>query len=118
MKPLHGALLALFLCTGCDEKVAVTVNCVTTAAPAVECEVTQTAGKREAEACWDFMVECGNGGIVTAPRTCQKVKDGGSTMVTIPADKLTGMEGCGGSDPKATVSNFTINGKTPDKAPE
>ena len=104
--------LALFTAAGCGEEVNVNIHCITVATPAVECNVTQTVGKGEVEACWDFAVECGNGAVVTAPRTCQKVKDGGTEKVTIPGDVLTGLDKCGGtSPPKATVSNLTLNGK-------
>src|SRR5215213_5765062 len=99
--------------TGCGEDVTVHIGCKTTAAPAVECDVAQTAGKSEVEACWDFAVTCANGGEVKAERTCQKVKDGATTKVVIPAEKLTGMDKCGGDGaPVAKVTGTTINGKS------
>lgn len=107
----RAALVIILALVGCSEKVAVDVQCVTTAAPAVDCSVTQTQGKSEVEACWDFEVTCGNGALVTAPRTCQKVKGGGTAKVTIPGDKLSGVDKCGGSDPQAKVSNLTLDGK-------
>ena len=104
--------IALFLLTGCGEKVAAHVDCVTTAAPAVECEVKQTKGKSEVEVCWDFEATCANGAVVKAAHTCQKVKDGGSAKVTIAADKLEGIDKCGGDKPpQAAVKNMTIEGK-------
>ena len=107
------ALLCIPLATACKgEEVAVHVDCITTAAPAIECEVKQTKGKSEVEACWEMTVTCANGGIVKAPKWCQKVKDGGTAKTTIPGDKLTGMEGCGGTGaPTAKLENLTINGK-------
>ena len=85
---------------------------MTTATPAVECDVAQTKGKSEVEACWDFSVTCANGAVVTAPRTCQKVGDGKTVHTTIPADKLVGVDKCGGEGkPTGTITNMTINGE-------
>lgn len=105
--------LALLLFAACkSEKVHVNVNCITTAAPAVECDVTQKQGKSEVEVCWDFTATCANGAVVTAARTCQKVKDGGTVKATIPADKLQGVEKCGGDKPpQASVTNMTLDGE-------
>ena len=64
-----GLAACLFSLPACEEKVAATVECVTTAAPAVERDVTQTVGKSEMEVCWDFEVTCANGGVVKAERT-------------------------------------------------
>lgn len=97
---------------GCSEQVSVNVNCKSTAAPAVECDVVQSAGKSEVDVCWDFSVTCGNGGEVKAERTCHKIKDGGAAKVVIPADKLTGLDKCGGEGaPVGKVANMTINDK-------
>jgi len=96
----------------CKEEVNVNVECVTTAAPAVECTVKQTKGKSEVETCWDFSVTCGNGEVVKAQRTCHKIKDGATDKVTIGADKLSNVEKCAGSAaPAAKLENLTINGK-------
>jgi hypothetical protein len=108
------ALLALALFAGCKEEVYVTVECVTTAAPAVECELKQTKGKTEVDVCWDWNATCENGTKVTAQRTCQKVKDGGTAKATIPADKLTNLDKCQGK-PTAKVENLTLNGKASTK---
>lgn len=62
----------LALLAGCSEKVNVNVNCVTTAAPSVECELKQTLGKSEVDVCWDFITTCANGAVVKAARTCQR----------------------------------------------
>jgi len=106
------AIVALLGLASCSEQVKVHVSCITTAAPAVECDVAQTAGKSEVEACWDFFTECSNGTVVEAPHTCQKVKDGGTVKVTIPGSKLTNLDKCGGSGaPKAKLTNMTIDGK-------
>lgn len=110
--PLVFALLA----AGCGERVNVSVHCITTAGPAVECEVKQTKGKAEAEVCWDFTATCENGAVVKAARTCQKVKDGGTYQVTIPADKLDGVDKCAGTKPPtAVLENMTIDGKAAEK---
>ncbi len=99
------------LFAACSEQVSVHVNCVTTAAPAVECDVVQNAGKSEVEACWDFAVTCANGAQVKAERTCQKVKDGATVKVVIPAERLTGIDKCGGEGaPKGEMSGLTLNG--------
>jgi len=95
----------------CSEHVNVSVNCITTAAPAVECTVEQTSGTSEVEACWDFTLTCGNGAVVKAPHTCQKIGGGGKITTTIPGDQLLGLDGCGGKNPTATLTNMTINGK-------
>lgn len=100
------------LFAACDEKVSVSVNCVTTAAPAVECDVTQTVGKSEVEACWDFAVTCANGNRVTAERTCQKLGRGDTVKTVIPAAKLTGHGRCGGDgSPVSAVTGLTVDGK-------
>ena len=109
-----GALVCLMglVVAACSESVAVSIDCVSTAAPAIECEAKQTAGKSEVETCWDVQVECANGAVVKAPHTCVKVKDGASSKVTIPGSKLEGLDKCGGhGPPKAVLSNQTINGK-------
>ncbi len=102
-------LLATF---ACNEQINVAVNCVTTAVPAVECEVKQTKGTADVDVCWDFSVTCGNGAVVTAARTCQKVKMGMTEKTVIPADKLTGVDKCAGTTPPVgKLTNLTINGK-------
>ncbi len=113
MRGMKLALLALLVpLAACSEKVDVRVECVTTAAPAVECDVKQTVGKTEVEVCWDFTATCENGAVVKGARTCQKVKDGGTAKATIPADKLDGVDKCAGSHPPtAKVENLTLNGK-------
>jgi hypothetical protein len=112
MKKYMPALFLLGLVACESEEVAVHVDCISTAAPAVECEVKQTKGKSEVEACWDFSVTCANGGVVKAPHWCQKVKGGATVKATIPGDKLTGMDTCGGDGkPTAKLENMTINGK-------
>ena len=105
------ALVSVFFVAGC-ESVKVNVNCVTTQESAVECTVQQTQGKAEVEACWDFTVTCPNGTVVKAPRTCQKVSGGGTQKSTVPADKLTNLDKCGGTgESKAALSNLTLDGK-------
>ncbi|MEO8699030.1 MAG: hypothetical protein ABI867_03270 [Kofleriaceae bacterium] len=100
------------LVAGCSEPVHVNVKCLTTAEPAVECDVHQTEGKSEVEACWEFQLTCGNGEIVKAPRTCQKVKDGGSVKTKIAGSTLTNLDKCGGTaPPKGELLNMTLNGK-------
>lgn len=107
------APLVLILLAACSENVKVHISCITTAEPSVECELKQTTGKSEVEVCWDFVATCDNGAVVKAERTCQKVKDGGTAKATIPADKLTGVDKCGGSKPPtAKVENMTLNGKS------
>ena len=106
------AVFAVLLLAGCGEQVNVHIDCITTAAPAVECELKQTKGKSEVEVCWDFSATCANGAVVKAARTCHKVKDGGTEKVTIAADKLDGLDKCGGDrPPTAKVENLTLNGK-------
>ena len=108
---LIACIVVLALASGCGEKVAANVSCVTVATPAVECEVTETKGKSEIEICWDFQATCENGVLVKAARTCQKVKGGGMAKAVIGADKLDGVDKCAGSTPpKAEVLNITING--------
>jgi hypothetical protein len=109
MKPVIACLASLAL-AGCTQPVKVNIQCVTSEA-AVECDLTQTVGKMEVEACWDFQVTCGNGAVVKAPRMCQKVKDGGTAKATMPSDKLTGRDKCAGDKPTAAISNLTIDGK-------
>jgi hypothetical protein len=104
-------LLVVALLAGCSEEVNVSVNCITTTAPAVECDVEQTKGKTEVEACWDFEIKCGNGAVVKAPRACQKIGGGGKVKHVTPGDKLSGLDKCGGSNPVATMTNMTIDGK-------
>jgi hypothetical protein len=112
MKLVSASLLVIVgLLGGCSEQVHVNVHCVTTAAPAVECDVAQVKGKGEVEVCWDFTATCENGAVVKT-HGCQKVKDGGTEKTTIPADKLVGLDQCQGSKPPvAKVENITLNGK-------
>lgn len=105
-------VVLLGLAAGCKEEIHAQVNCVTTAEPAVECTVKQAKGKREVEVCWDFSATCGNGSVVKAARTCHKIKDGGTEKVKIGADKLDGIDRCGGTTPPvAKMENLTIEGK-------
>jgi hypothetical protein len=114
MRLLVMLALALVGCKG--EEVNVAIHCVTTKEPAVECEAKQTIGKSDVEACWDLASTCGNGAVVKAPRSCTKVKDGGTAKVTIPAAKLEGLDKCAGDKPPVlTLSNKTLDGKPSDK---
>ena len=107
------AVVALFTAApACSKKqVGGSVNCEVQSREAVVCEVSETKGTDEIEVCWDFQIECGNGTIMNAPRSCQKVKDGGTEKMNIPTAQMTNVDKCGGPAPKATVSNLTINGK-------
>ena len=117
-KAMVGAVFVAGALAACEEQVSVHVECVTTAAPAVECDVIQKVGKSEVEACWDFSVTCANGAEVKAERTCQKVKDGGTVKTTIPATKLTGFDKCGGDGPPVgKMAGLTLNGK-PSETPK
>jgi hypothetical protein len=113
MKLASAAALLVALLAGCKgEEVQVHIDCITTAAPSIECTVQQTKGKSEVEACWDVSVTCANGAVVKAPHWCQKVADGGTVKTTIPGDQLTGIDGCAGNGPPtATLENMTLNGK-------
>jgi len=105
-------LLLLAALPGCSEHVNVSVNCKTTAEPAVECVATQTQGKTEVEACWDFELTCANGAVVKATNVCAKVKDGGTANAKVTADKLTGLDKCqGDKPPTGKLANMTLNGK-------
>jgi hypothetical protein len=104
-------LVLVIVLAGCTEEVNVAVNCITTDKPSVECDVEQTKGKAEVEACWDFQITCGNGAVVKAPNACQKIGGGGKVKHITPGDKLVGLDKCGGTNPKAVLSNMTIDGK-------
>ncbi len=103
-------VIAALAIAGCTERVHVTVNCETVQGPAVNCDVKQVEGKSEVEVCWDFSVTCKNGTTITPPRSCTKVKDGGTTRYVIEKDKLANAEKCD-SEPRAKVTNLTMNGK-------
>jgi hypothetical protein len=96
---------------GCKgEDVNVNVDCKTTATPSFVCEVTETKGKSEVDVCWDVSATCANDAVVSAPKTCVKVKDGGKVTETIT--ELTGFDKCAGDHPPTmTLANLTINGK-------
>lgn len=106
------ALSLALLLTACKgEDVSVHVDCIVKSGPQIDCEVKQTKGKSEVEACWDISGSCPNGATLKAERKCQKVKDGGTVTATIPADKITlGGPTCD-ANPTMTLSNMTINGK-------
>jgi hypothetical protein len=110
---LCALLLAAAGCKGAEE-VYVHVDCVRTTAPAIECVVKQTKGTAEVEACWDISLTCGNGTVVKAPHTCQKIKDGVTRKTTISGDKLMGIDQCqagSGSAPTVKLDNLTLDGK-------
>jgi hypothetical protein len=112
MRNRAAIVVSLLVASGCTEKVYVDVQCVTVEGPAINCELTQKEGKSEVDVCWDFSATCENGAVVTAARTCHKVKDGGKASVTISADKITGVDKCQGSKPPtAKLENLTLNGK-------
>jgi hypothetical protein len=80
----------------------------------IEVHVEQTQGKRETEVCFDLTIRCPNGPVLKAPRTCVKVKDGGTVTATIPDDSLIGEGSCDPDKPAPQeFSNLTINGKPP-----
>lgn len=107
-------LIIMFVGAGlgaCEEQVAISVNCETTWAPSIACDVTERLGKREVEACWDYTVTCANGNRVTAERTCQRVGGGETVRAVIPAAKLTGYDRCGGGGaPVGRASGLTLDG--------
>lgn len=111
---MKGTMLAVLVLAlgsaGCRESVHATVACVTTDTNSADCSIKQTEGKSEVEVCWDFIVTCKNGEKVTAERTCAKVKDGGESKATIPADKLKNLDKCDGGN-SAEVVNMTIAGE-------
>jgi hypothetical protein len=82
-------LSTLIALTACGEDVRVHIDCITTAAPAVECDVAQTKGKSDVEVCCDFAVTCKNGTKIAAPRSCTHVKDGTTVKHTIPGKTTT-----------------------------
>lgn len=93
------------------EDVNAKVNCKVNGDVSIDCSVTQDKGKSEIEVCWDFAGSCPNGSTLKAERTCTKVKDGGTSTVTIPKEKITlGGPTCD-ANPTMTLSNMTINGK-------
>ena len=117
MKILVAGCLVLSLMLACKaevtvgggEAVHVTVNCVTVAEPAVECELKQMQGKGAAQVCFDFSVTCANGAVVKAERSCGNVADGKISKLRITGDKLTGMDKCGGDGaPTGKVENLKI----------
>lgn len=119
MKTRLAVFLASILFLGCKaevsvgggEAVNVTVNCVTVAEPAVECELNQVQGKSAAQVCFDFSVTCANGAVVKAERACGNVAEGKISKLKIPGDKLTGMDKCGGEGaPVGKVENLKITG--------
>ena len=110
----HAALLIGLL--GCQEQVNATVNCEVKQGPVVECVVAQAKGKSEVEVCWDFKVTCANNASLATETTCAKVKDGGSTTVTIPTEKIKLAGDCQG-DKKAGIGQMTINGKVVETKP-
>lgn len=107
------AFLALAtVAAGCGgKKLSVDVTCDPVSRERVVCDVKQTAGTDEVEACWDITADCPNGTVVTGPRTCQKVKGGGVEKTSIPSSSFEGVEDCQGGKPKLALSNLTINGK-------
>jgi hypothetical protein len=106
------SIIAAAACGGDKTKLGAKVDCQVPTPASVECEVKQTAGKQEIEVCWDFSIECRNGAKLTAPNTCQKVKDGGTEKVSIPRSAIDNADSCGGDGPPtAKVANLTIDGK-------
>jgi hypothetical protein len=86
------------------------VNCKV-ASDAVNCDVTETQGTAEIDVCWDFTATCNNGAKLTAPRSCTKVKGGGTTRHSVPLSKLN-IRGTCDRNPKGEMSNMTLNGKS------
>lgn len=83
-----------------------------------ECRVVQVVGTAESEVCFDIAITCGDGGVVKAPRTCAKVKDGGTTKAMIPYSTLQGDQ-CSGDKTKRVfkILNQTIDGLSAEAVP-
>lgn len=110
MKHLLSVVLVIGA-VGCKQEVATSVLCEIKQGPVLECNVKQTKGTAEIEVCWQYKAECANKATLEAPRTCAKVKDGGSTTSTTAADKLKITGECD-KDPVGSVTGLTINGET------
>jgi hypothetical protein len=108
-------IVALVALAGCKDRIHVGVVCRSVEGPMIQCDVFEDRGTVEAEACWDISITCGNGAVVGAPRTCAKVKDGGTTKVTVPGDKLTNLDSCGGTNPQLNMTHMTIDGQAVDE---
>jgi hypothetical protein len=98
---------------GCGERVKIDVECKSTPDSSLDCTLTETKGKAEAEACWDVSIKCKNGTVVSSPRSCTKVKDGGTAHYVIDKAKLTNLDKCDGGT-TMTMENMTIDGKKAD----
>jgi len=108
---LFSMCVVLAVTAGCGKKLSVQVDCEAKTREAITCDVKQTSGKDEVEACWDIRADCPNGAVVTGPRTCQKVKGGGAEVATIPTSSMENAENCQGGKPKLALTNLTLNGK-------
>ena len=109
MKFLYALAITLAATTACKEQVEATVQCKVNEGPVVDCDITQTKGKAEVEVCWDFNVKCANDATLTANRTCGSVKDGETTPVNIPSDKIK-LEGQCQGETTAEVVNIKLKG--------
>jgi hypothetical protein len=101
----------LGLVAACGGKATVSIDCISTAVPSIDCTLSNLKGAAEADVCWNAAVTCGNGQVVSAPNTCFKIKDGQTERVVIPAESLTGMDKCQGTTPPTMkIGGLTING--------
>lgn len=110
MKQVLLVATLVFASAACKQEVAASVLCEIKQGPVVECTATETKGTAEFEVCWDYKATCENGSTLAAPKTCTKVKDGGSSKVSVEKDKLTITGACDG-EVTGSVTNLTIDGK-------
>jgi hypothetical protein len=82
------------------------VDCKVKEAGTLDCAITETQGTAEVDVCWESKIVCESGAKLGAARPCARVKNGGTTNVTIPADKIKITGECRGAK-TGSVENLT-----------
>jgi hypothetical protein len=87
---------------------SVRVDCGTPGPNGVSCDVKRTGGSNKVEACWDLVITCNNGGVMTGAGCAILDGDEQQTKQKMPVDAFDNQDGC--DAPKSgAVQDLVVN---------